>query len=169
MTDIMKLNADIAARYGEVKDAIAQSETIGELFETWLTEMQWAFNIPFLWVTLLDDDLTTPIRAILVRSPLLRDRLNIVHRSWFEDLMGGIRAPILVNDDLRPFYRLFPKHKYLLRSLALAPIRLGEEIVGSLNHGDPSPDRYSPEMDTLLLESLADFVSRRLTELVYLM
>jgi len=110
--------------------------------------------------------MTVPLRLSVEVSPLLRERLNIIDRPSFELLTGGRRVPLLVNRDLRPFYRLFPQHKYLLRSLALAPFDLGKDVVGSLNHGDPSPKRYAPELDTLLLESLMSVISRRLTELL---
>jgi hypothetical protein len=41
-----------------------------------------------------------------------------------------------------------------------------DEIVGSWNNGDSSSDRYMPQMETDLLQKLAQSVSRRLTELV---
>jgi len=47
MTDILKVNTDIAIRYEEVKDAVAVAKNVRDLFETWLREMDRAFQIPF--------------------------------------------------------------------------------------------------------------------------
>jgi uncharacterized protein YigA (DUF484 family) len=38
-------------------------------------------------------------------------------------------------------------------------------LIGSLNHGDASPDRYRPGMDTTLLNHLALTVSDQLSRL----
>ncbi|MEK7827893.1 MAG: hypothetical protein AAB299_09220, partial [Thermodesulfobacteriota bacterium] len=39
-------------------------------------------------------------------------------------------------------------------------------LIGSLNNGDASPERYRPGMGTTLLDHLAATVSRRLSELL---
>lgn len=43
--------------------------------------------------------------------------------------------------------------------MAIAPISLDGELIGSLNQGDPSPERFHPGLDTVLLERLALKVS----------
>jgi hypothetical protein len=98
-------------------------------------------------------------------SPLLADRLNVVGEDVLLGLLANGVTPVLVNEGLRPFFRLLPKKKYLVRSLAVAPLtdRTGR-IAGSLNHGDSLPGRYDPRMDTTLLRSLAALVSVRLAE-----
>jgi diguanylate cyclase (GGDEF)-like protein len=48
---------------------------------------------------------------------------------------------------------------YFIRSLAIAPITLDGEVIGSLNQADLSRLRYRPGMDTRLLEQLAVKVS----------
>jgi uncharacterized protein YigA (DUF484 family) len=68
---------------------------------------------------------------------------------------------------MKPFYKLLPRNKkYFIKSLAIAPITLNSEIVGSINHGDFSNLRYQPGMDTNLLEKLASNISARLSNIM---
>ena len=53
-----------------------------------------------------------------------------------------------------------------IRSLAVSPITLHGEIIGSLNQADFSPLRYRPGMDTQLLEQLAVKVSICLSNVI---
>jgi diguanylate cyclase (GGDEF)-like protein len=53
-----------------------------------------------------------------------------------------------------------------IRSLAVSPISLHGEIIGSLNQADLSPLRYRPGMDTQLLEQLAVKVSICLSNVI---
>jgi diguanylate cyclase (GGDEF)-like protein len=53
-----------------------------------------------------------------------------------------------------------------IRSLAVSPITLDGEIIGSLNQADLSPLRYRPGMDTQLLEQLAVKVSICLSNVI---
>lgn len=167
MRDLLKENAEIAARFEEIRNRLRGCNSIEEVFITWCNGMEQVFAIPFLWVTVIDDEVATPVREAVRSLDLFRHRLNLVPRSIFEQVTAGRRDPILVSKNIRPYFPLFPPHKYLLRSMAIAPFTIGEEVAGSLNHGDPSPDRYRPEMDTTLLASFVHSISHRLTELVY--
>ena len=54
-------------------------------------------------------------------------------------------APVLANENLRPFYKLFLKTEVLLKSMAVFPPSAWR-IPGSLNLG-MLPERYSAGMD----------------------
>ena len=76
------------------------------------------------------------------------------------NVIGESTKPILVNNDLKPFYKLLPrKKKFFIKSVAIAPIIVNSEIIGSINLGDHSNLRYQPGMDTGLLEKLVSNVS----------
>jgi len=65
------------------------------------------------------------------------------------NLVAESTMPRLINDNLKPFYKLLPRNKkYFIKSLAIAPITLNSEIIGSINYGDFSSLRYQPGMDT---------------------
>ncbi len=48
----------------------------------------------------------------------------------------------------------------------MVPFKLNDEIAGSWNNGDAYHNRYTPDMETSLLQKLAQSVSARLGELV---
>jgi diguanylate cyclase (GGDEF)-like protein len=75
--------------------------------------------------------------------------------------------PLLLNGDLHPFHPILPKGQLnFIRSLAVSPITLHGETIGSLNQADFSPLRYRPGMDTQLLEQLAVKVSICLSNVI---
>jgi diguanylate cyclase (GGDEF)-like protein len=91
---------------------------------------------------------------------MLMDRIGVVGRDEFLGLFPDRPEPVLVNSDLKPFYALFPHDRPLpVRSMAVAPLTLDGELVGSLNQADPDPRRFSPDMDPGLLDQLAVRVS----------
>ncbi|RLB41642.1 MAG: hypothetical protein DRH12_07625 [Deltaproteobacteria bacterium] len=160
-------NEQIARKFFEVEVTVLSVLDFKGLFERLLTEIREKFTIPYVWITLIDEGDLKPLIPSLSESDVVRERLNIVPRNTLLGLIGTAKEPILVNRDLSPFYKLFPDHeKYLIRSLALTPLTLNEELVGTLNLGDSSPDRYVPGMDTTLLKRLAVKVSVCLSNVV---
>lgn len=152
----LQYNEEISKKFFDVEVGILSVLDYRDLFERLLTQIKEKFEIPYVWITLIEgSDVASQIRK-LVSSEIVEQRLNVVSNRVFEALMGSSVVPLLVNEDLGSYYQLFPKNEtYLARSLAIAPIRYRREVIGSLNLGDPSPIRYSPGMDTSLLERLA--------------
>jgi GAF domain-containing protein len=103
----------------------------------------------------------------LERSPFFNDRLKIIEQASFLEIVPDGVTPLLVNGNLKVFFRLLPpSRKYFIRSLAISPLTLRGRLIGSLNQGDPSLERYEPGMDTTLLMHLAQSVSDRLSDLL---
>jgi len=155
----LERNEEIARLFFEIEVEILSAFNFPDLFETLLNGLREKFRIPFVWITLIDEEAAYLIGE-LTSSDAIKKRLNLLDRKAFLELIGHDTKPLLVNENLRPFYRIFPTHeKYLIRSIALAPIAMGKEIIGSLNFGDSNAHRYSRGMDTSLLERLAVKVS----------
>ncbi|MFZ0449659.1 MAG: sensor domain-containing diguanylate cyclase [Desulfatiglandaceae bacterium] len=151
----LERNEEIARRFFDVEVSILSIFNFKELFENLLTEIKKKFEIPYVWLSLIEGSPITHLIRDLQASELLKNRLNILDQGTFSALIGHRKDPLLLNDDLTPFYRLFPDHeKYLIRSLAITPITHQGEVIGSFNCGDFSPDRYQPGMDVSLLERL---------------
>lgn len=156
----LQYNEDISQRFFEVEVSILSTLNFRDFFERLLTEIKEKFDIPYVWLSLIDENDVVPLIGELASSNIIRERLSIIERKLFTEVTGNTEGPLLINEDLRPFYRMFPPNeKYLIRSLAILPITLNGEIIGSLNHGDPSAHRYVPGMDTALLERLAVKIS----------
>ncbi len=165
--DIRETNDEIARKFGGIEADLALCRGIGELFERLLSGSEEAFGVPFVWLSLLRRPETEMLLKLLGKSDILRDRINIIAPAPFLEIVPDFTHPLLVSGDLRPFFRLMPPNvKYFLRSLAIAPLTRHGVLIGSLNHGDASPDRYRPGMDTALLDHLARTVSEQLSRLL---
>jgi diguanylate cyclase (GGDEF)-like protein len=156
----LKENDRITRKFNEIETRILSILNFKDLFEVLLTEIQEKFSIPYVWISLIEQSELGELIKTLERSETLRERINITSRETFESLVGTDMRPKLVNTDLKPYFRLLPpKRKFFIKSLAMIPLSLDGQVIGSLNQADFSQKRYQPGMDTSLLEVLAVKVS----------
>lgn len=126
------------------------------LFEELLSEIREKRNVPYVWLSLIEESELSSLIKSLESSNILKKNLNLINRSAFAQLVGNTMKPILVNNNLKPYFKLLPRHtKYVIKSLAITPISFDGEIIGSLNQADISKARFHPGLDTSLLEHLA--------------
>ena len=164
--DIKRLNEEIAVRFARIEKKLKAVQNIDELFETLFMATEKEFAVPFIWLTLIDNEKAAQVIEAVKSSDVLRNRLCIISAELFGRIIPSGIKPVLVNKDLQPFYKLLPSScKYFVKSLAVVPFTIGDEVVGSWNNGDAVGDRYTPDMETGLLATLASAVSRKLTEL----
>ncbi|MFY9942780.1 MAG: sensor domain-containing diguanylate cyclase [Desulfobacterales bacterium] len=153
-------NEEIARKFAAVETAILSILKFRDLFEVLLTEIRERFKIPYVWISMIENSDLQSLISSLATSEMLRDRMSIIDRQAFHQLVGSTMTPVLVNEGLKPYFKLLPqKKKYFIKSMAMAPLSLDGEIIGSLNQADFSADRFSPGIDTSLLEQLAVKVS----------
>lgn len=165
--DIPAINETIAVKFRKIEMAIASEDDVARLFEGLLTGIEKEFAVPFVWLSVLREPETKAFLGLLAESGLLRDRLNVIDPAAFREIVPDDTRPVLASGDVRPFFRLMPPaRKYFVRSLAVSPFFLRGRLIGSINHGDASPDRYRPEMDATLLGRLARRVSERLDRIL---
>lgn len=156
----MKENEEIALRFHQVETKILSILNFRDFFEVLLHEIRSTLKIPSVWISLIEtSDLMSLIRS-LESSELIREHINLVDRASFESLVGTRGEPLLVNSDLSPYAIIGPlNQKHIKGSMAIVPISLDGEWIGSLNHADGSKTRFEPGMDTRLLEQLGVKVS----------
>ena len=164
--DLKSINEIIAARFKIIEDAVDAAETITGLFENLIDGIENEFTIPFVWLTLIDHQTTAPVLEKIKMSERLESRLSVVSKELIDKILTRGIKPVLANQDLQSFYRLLPRsRKYFIRSVAVVPIALDGQIIGTWNNGDADANRYEPDMKTDLIESLAGKLSARLTRL----
>ena len=165
--DIERINTKIAASFGKIETGLSEAKNIAGLFEILFAGIEKEFEVPFVWLTLTDTVNNKLIIAAIKSSDVLQDRLKVIMPELFCEILPAGLKPVLVNKDLQPYYKLLPSNrKYFVKSLALVPFKVNDEIAGSWNNGDAYHDRYTPDMETNLLQNLAQSVSVRLTEIV---
>ena len=156
----LRVNEEIAQRFFEIEVSILSILNFKDLFEKLLSEIKEKFGVPYVWISMIDQSEVSDLIKTLESSKILKERLNVVDKDTFLNLIEEETKPILISGDLKPYYQLLPQGQmYFIRSLAIAPITLDGEIIGSLNQADLSKLRYRPGMDTQLLERLAVKVS----------
>jgi diguanylate cyclase (GGDEF)-like protein len=154
--DRLKENDEIARKFSDIEIKILTILNFTDLFEVLLTEIMTKFQVPHVWISMIDKSEVSNLIQALDSSDLLKKRMNIIERDIFLELIGNSTKPILLNQDLKPYFKLFPQgNKYFIRSLAITPLTLDGEIIGSLNQGDFSNKRFQEGMDTSLLGQLA--------------
>ncbi|MBU1168977.1 MAG: sensor domain-containing diguanylate cyclase [Proteobacteria bacterium] len=157
----VKENELIATRFQKVESRILSVLNFKDFFEILLTEIMDTFKMPYVWITLIEDcEATKVILKSSNGSDIVQERVNIISDALFTGLVGSSLAPILVNEELKPYYKMLPENrKYFIKSMAIAPITLDGKIIGSLNQGDSDKGRFDPGFDASLLEQLAIKVS----------
>jgi len=160
LVETLRINEEIAQKFFEIEVSILSILNFRDLFEKLLTEIREKFGVPYVWISMIDKSEVSDLIKTLESSKILKERLNVISKSSFLNLIENETKPILISGDLRPYYQLLPQGQmYFIRSLAIAPMSLDGEVIGSLNQADLSRLRYRPGMDTRLLEQLAVKVS----------
>lgn len=160
LLETLRINEEIAQKFYEIEISILSILNFRDLFEKLLTEIREKFGVPYVWISMIDQSEVSDLIKMLESSKALKERLNVIDKDAFLNLIANETQPRLISGDLKPYYRLLPQGQmYFIRSLAIAPITLDGEIIGSLNQADLSRLRYRPGMDTRLLERLAVKVS----------
>jgi diguanylate cyclase (GGDEF)-like protein len=154
--DRLSENEVIAQNFFLVEKKILSILNFRALFEELLSEIREKFNVPYVWLSIIEKSELSNLIQSLESSNILKKHLNLINRSAFAQLVGNTMKPILVNSNLKPYFKLFPRHtKYVINSLAITPISFDGEIIGSMNQADISKSRFHSGLDPSLLEHLA--------------
>lgn len=160
LLDQLKHNDEITRKFFEIEKRILSILNYKDLFEVLLKEIKLKFNMPYAWISIIDKSELFNFIQSLETSETLKKHINIIDKKTFYNLVGAKTTPLLINNDLKAYFKLLPRQdKYSIRSIAIAPISLDGEIIGSLNQAHISPGHFTPELDTSSLEQLAVKVS----------
>jgi len=156
----MKRNHEIAEKFFEIERSILSILNFKDFLEKLLKEIHDKRDIPYVWISLIAQSDVADMIQKSSTSEILAERTNLIDKEVFLKLVGNTTEPLLANSHLHKFHALLPpQYKHHIRSLAIAPLMLDGEIIGSLNHADISSIRYQPDMDTTLLKRLVTIVS----------
>ncbi|MGA9477825.1 MAG: hypothetical protein WBV21_08610, partial [Desulfobacterales bacterium] len=119
--EILQHNEKIARRFFEIEKRVLTILNFTDLFEVLLAEIRQQFKVPYAWMTLIEKSEISKFIQQLESSDRLKARLNMVEKVTFVDLVGTQMTPLLVNQNLKPYYRLLPQsRKYAVQSMAIA-------------------------------------------------
>ena len=156
----LKHNDEITRKFFEIEKRILSILNYKDLFEILLDEIKKKFGMPSVWISLIEKSEVTSFIEQLESSEAIKKHMHVVDKNTFLKLVGTKTTPLLINDNLKAFSKLIPRQdKYTIRSIAISPISLDGEIIGSLNQAHILPGHFKPGLDTSSLEQLAVQVS----------
>jgi len=158
--DRLNENEKIQQRFHELESKILSILNFQDFFEILLTEMGNIFKVPYVWLSVIKKSNLANLINPLTDSKIIIEKTKFINRSDFDDVFGHVSTPLLFNYNLASLAVFLPRYKKCYTgSMAVAPVQIDGEIVGSLNQWDSDPSRFEPDMDTSFLEQLMIKVS----------
>lgn len=155
LMDRLNENEKIQRKFHQLESKILSILNFQDFFEILLTEMGNIFNVPYVWLSVIKKSSLASLINPLIDSKIIIEKTKFIDRSDFNAVFGNISTPRLYSNALEPLTVFLPKeNKYYTGSMAIAPVYIDGEIVGSLNQWDYSSIRFEPDMDTSFLEQL---------------
>ena len=153
-------NEEIARKFFEIETSILTIRLFKDFLQRLLREIREKFDIPYVWIALIEGSEPLKLLDTIEALQSVRKNVRTITKDTLARLTDHQRSPILVNDHLNDYEQILPEQgRKKIRSLAIAPLTLDREVIGSLNLADSSDQRYTPGMETTLLEQLAVKVS----------
>lgn len=148
-------NERLAEKFNQVEMKILATLRYADFFETLLAEVARVFEVPSVWFSLIRDCEV----AQLYRERCGEQgaaRVNMVERRLLLSYVGDAGEVVLENRAIQRFLPLLPPDQTsAIRSIALAPVFVDGELVGTLNQADTDVRRFAPGLNPLLLQRLA--------------
>ena len=157
----LKQNEETAKKFHEIEISILSILNFKDLLETLLTLISNKFKIPIVWLSIVEDNPISEYIKSIDDSDILQSRTTFLSRNVFKKITGITNfTPLLVNTDMERFDQLYPVIlSQEIASVAIIPIALDGNIIGSINLGDSRSERFEPGIDTSLLDQLAVKIS----------
>lgn len=160
LIDRVRHNEIVARKFHEIEISILTILNFQDFIEKLLSEISLKFSVPYSWVSIIEESSISKYFRNIEDSQLLSTATAFLSKEDFSNITQDRLKPFLANDDLVNFDLLIPKESnYDIGSIAIAPITMDGQIVGSFNQADKDVKRFEPGIDTSLLEQLALKVS----------
>jgi diguanylate cyclase (GGDEF)-like protein len=154
-------NADKMRRFDQLERRVIGAGTLLELITLLLSEYKLEFAVEFVTLALVDRDYE--VAQVLEYGPgsdTGLDGLTLLQSSSMLDaLYGEKRRPCLGDFEASRHQPLFNAPLGAISSVALLPLVRQGRLIGSLNFGSSSSDRYASENGTDFLERLSEVVA----------
>ncbi|MDQ5984841.1 MAG: hypothetical protein CSYNP_00539 [Syntrophus sp. SKADARSKE-3] len=152
----LRENDDIAKKFFAIQTSVLSTLNFDDFFSKLLETIRDKFNVPNIWFSLIHPSKVT---TLIHRQdhPELISRLS---RDVLTEIVGRRRKPILMNENLELVSSTLPEGRpFDFRSVAIMPLTLDGELIGSFNLADPSPERFHDGLDQSFLAQLGLVIS----------
>ena len=152
----LKENGEIASKFFDIQTSVLATLNFDDFFSKLLGTIREKFNVPYVWFSLLHPSKVTT----LIHRQAHRESIRRLSRADLGCVIGSRRTPILMNTDLQIVFPILPEgQRFDFHSIAITPVTLDGELIGSLNLADPSMDRFRPGLDPSFLAQLGLVIS----------
>ncbi|MCP4118844.1 MAG: GGDEF domain-containing protein [Desulfobacteraceae bacterium] len=152
----LRHNEIVAKRFHRIETSILTILDFKDFFERLLTIIGTTLEVPYVWISIIEESAVARQLKEMDDSELVMTRTCFVSRDTLLSITNHRVEPLLANRQLDRFRAIVPDQPlWGIGSIAVAPISLDGVIVGSLNQADTTTCRFTPGMDTGLLEGLA--------------
>ena len=156
----LKNNEITARKFHEIETSILTILNFQDFIKKLLFEISSKFSVPYTWLSIIEESRISKYIQTIQTSKFVRASTTFLSEKKFSSITRNQLKPLLSNKNLNKFRALIPEASdYKIGSIAIAPITLDGEIVGSINQADTNSHRFEPGIDTSLLEQLALKVS----------
>jgi diguanylate cyclase (GGDEF)-like protein len=160
LLQVIRDNEEIARKFFEIETSILSIRHFKDFLQRLLREIREKFDIPHVWIALIEGSEPLKLLETIEAPQTVRRNLRTIAKETLFRLTDSRRSPVLINDQLKDYEPILPEQgRKKIRSLAIVPLTLDREVIGSLNLADSLDQRYAPGMETTLLEQLAVKVS----------
>lgn len=154
-------NERIALKFFEIERCILSIGRSDQFVSTLTKEIEKQFDVPYVWVNLINEAPLAHFVETLERVPELFDRVIFTRRTHMIDIIKSNSKTVLVNSNMDKYRPITPPVYYeVVRSLAISPLTIDGALVGLFCQADSNAERYNPiTKDTFLLDQLATKIS----------
>ena len=148
----MRDDEDNHQKFARTEATILSVYTLKDFFNLLLPELKRAFQIPYIWITLIDD---TPV-ARLARQALQKEAISespegqiaFIRNEDFDSIFKNGPKPVITGRYTGPYSLVFPDaHNFSVRSMAIVPLYVDGTVAGCVNFGHFVSNRFEPSMD----------------------
>ena len=158
---ILRQNDEYARKFSEIENSILSILNFKDFFRNLLTTIGTTFHVPHVWISIIEESSIYRHVRSMQDSDLLKSRTGFISSDNFRAITDSfVSKSILANRKIHRFKQLYPSGaRFDIGSIAVTPITMDGEMVGSLNQGDMNIHRFTPGIDTELLDRLGVKIS----------
>ncbi|MBS3731970.1 MAG: sensor domain-containing diguanylate cyclase [Desulfobacterales bacterium] len=147
-------------KFRQVDARILETLNLKDFFEHLLSYVIAGFDIPYVWLTLIEESRLAGLVRRIDNSLTVRARTAFIPQTEFSGLVENPESPKMISDTLETFSPLFPENGiYPVKSMAVCPVKIDGQTVGSINFGDVSNHRFGMEITTPSLSHMMQKIS----------
>lgn len=154
-------NEHIARKFFEIERCILSIGRCDQFVSSLTKEIEDKFNVPYVWVNLINEAPLAHLIDTIERVPELSDKVIFTRRTYMVNVIKSGAKTILINTNIEDYKSIIPSTYHgVVASLAVSPLTIDGALVGLFCQADNHVERYDPKTkDTFLLDQLAIKIS----------